>query len=96
MRKAVEQRFHGTWVDTHAVVTHIDEDVVMVPSKGDRNRSTAVLVREGIVDQGGYRPAKRGTRPEYDEISYGCRAIRFDHEAHAGRRLPAPHPLRCA
>jgi hypothetical protein len=32
VRKAVEQRFDGAWVDAHAVVTHIDEDVVMVPS----------------------------------------------------------------
>ena len=32
MREAVEQRFDGAWVDAHAVVTHIDEDVVMVPS----------------------------------------------------------------
>ena len=32
VREAVEQRFDGAWVDAHAVVTHIDEDVVMVPS----------------------------------------------------------------
>ena len=72
MRKAVEQRFDGAWVDANTVVAHIDEDVVMVSPEGDRNRSAAVLVREGIVDEGGNRPAKRGTRPEYDETSYGC------------------------
>ena len=32
VREAVEQRFHGAWVDAHTVVTHIDEDVVMVSS----------------------------------------------------------------
>jgi hypothetical protein len=31
-REAVEQRFHCAWVDAHAVVAHIDEDAVTVPT----------------------------------------------------------------
>jgi hypothetical protein len=96
-REAVEQRFHGAWVDAHSVVTHIDEDVVIVPSEDDRNRSAAVLVCEGVVDEGGNRATKRRSRPANDEIAngHGARhgAIRFYHEVHAGRFGVLSHAL---
>ena len=59
VRKAVENGSNGVRFDSHAVVTHLDEDVVMASSDLHHDRPSGMLVRESVIDKGGDRAAKR-------------------------------------